>query len=309
MTENGSGDIVIFSTETDKIITYSSLFCKIIKEGETKMAVLVEERKATRYRVGPANTGPYPAHMHDPVEVVIIRKGYLSMTVNGTLYVLEPNTVIMVFPGMIHSYESASEDAEGLFVGFTPDSIDEFRSTLTSMWPVNPVVRISECPEDLDEAIRKLEGYSGREGTFPLMLPYIHVMAACLLTKLELVPSEKLHNNSFMYNALQYIQQHSNENLTLDSVAKELGVGGSYLSHLFSQKMKVNFRKFLNTIRIEKACVLLEDSPMSIKEICFEVGFENTRTFHRVFMEEQKMTPGEYRERMRKGLVIPLQAR
>jgi len=268
------------------------------------MAVLVEERKAARYRVGPVNTSPYPEHMHDPVETVIVRKGYLHMTVNSVPYVLEPNTVLMVFPGMVHSYESASEDADGLFVGFTPDSIDEFRSTLTTMWPVNPMVRISECPEELEEAIEKLEKYSGREGTFPLMLPYIHVMAACLLTKLELVPSMELHKNSFMHNALQYIQQHSDENLTLDSVAKALGVGSSYLSHMFSQQMKVNFRRFLNTIRVERACVMLEDSDMSIKEICYACGFENTRTFHRAFQEGQKMTPGEFRERMRKGLAV-----
>ena len=61
------------------------------------------------------------------------------------------------------------------------------------------------------------------------------------------------------------------------------------------------FRRFLNTIRVEKACTLLQDSPMSIKEICYECGFESTRTFHRVFLEEQKMTPGDYRERMRTG--------
>ena len=40
---------------------------------------------------------------------------------------------------------------------------------------------------------------------------------------------------------------------------------------------------------------------MSIKEVCYETGFESTRTFHRAFLEEQKMTPGEYRERMRNG--------
>ena len=270
------------------------------------MTVLVEEKKRTQFRVGPICTSPYPAHMHDPVEIAIVRKGHVYMTVNGTAYVMEPNTVMVIFPGMIHSYDSASDDAEGLFVGFVPKVMDEFRNALINMWPVVPLVKISECPEEMEEAIEKLEGYSGREEeTCPLMLAYIHLMTACLFTRLELVPSTELNKNSFMYKTMYYIQQHSGENLTLDSVAREMGVGRSHLSHLFSQKLNINFRKFLNAIRVEKACLLLQDSPMSIKEVCYECGFENTRTFHRVFLEEQKMTPGEYRERMRKGWSTP----
>lgn len=265
------------------------------------MAVKVEERKRTRYRVGPICTSPYPAHMHDPVEIAVVRRGYVNMTVNGTAYSLGPDTVMMVFPGMIHSYDSMSEDADGLFVGFTPDSVGEFRNTLVTMWPVVPMVKMSECPDETEEAVRKLEEYSRQDGPFPLMLSYIHLLTACLFTRLELIPSEKANRGDQMYRVLFYIQQHSHENLTLESVAREIGIGKSHLSHLFSQKLKINFRRFLNTIRIEKACVLLQDTDLSIKEVCYETGFESTRTFHRAFLEEQKMTPGEYRERMRNG--------
>ena len=265
------------------------------------MAVLIEERKQKRFTVGPMCPNPYPAHMHDPVETIIVRKGYINMTVNNVSYLLEPNTVMIVFPGMVHSYDYISEGAEGLFVGFTPESVDEFRTSLNNMWPVVPKVKMSDCPEEIESVVEKLEGYRDSEGPKPLLLAYIHLLAACLFTKLELVPCEQMNKDNFMYKVMYYIQQHSNENLSLDSVAKAMGVGRSHLSHLFSQRMNLNFRRFLNTIRVEKACTLLQDSPMSIKEICYECGFESTRTFHRVFLEEQKMTPGDYRERMRKG--------
>ena len=270
------------------------------------MAILIEERKHSRFTVGPMCVVPYPAHMHDPVEIVILRRGHAIMTVNGTPYSMEPNTLMFIFPGMVHSYESVSEDAAGLFVGFTPDTLDEFHSTLINMWPVNPLVRISDYPQDLEEAIRKLETYADRKREYPLMRAYIHLLAACLFTQLELVPSSEVNRNSFMYKVLLYIQQHSDENLSLDAVAKEMGVGRSHLSHLFSQKLHINFRKFLNTIRVEKACNLLQDSLLSIKEVCYQCGFESTRTFHRVFLEEQKMTPGDYRERMQQGLAAPM---
>lgn len=271
------------------------------------MAVQVEARKKARFRVGPLCTSPYPAHIHDPVEIAIVRRGHVNITVNGTAYAMGPNTVMIIFPGMIHSYNNASEDAAGLFVGFTPDVIDEFRNALINMWPVVPMLKISNCPAETEEAIRKLEEYSGREGNYPLMLSYIHLLTACLFTQLELHlnSSSELNRDNFMYKVLYYIQQHSHENLTLDSVSKEMGVGRSHLSHLFSQKLNINFRRFLNAVRIEKACALLQDTPLSIKEVCYESGFANTRTFHRAFMDEQKMTPAQYRAQMRNRWLKP----
>ena len=271
------------------------------------MTVLVEKRKQKRLSVAPICKTPYPAHMHDPAEIVILRRGHMNMAVNGTTYAMESDMAMVIFPGMIHSYESVSEDADGLFVGFTPELMDEFYHTLLTQWPVVPLVKLSECPEETEEAVQKLEQYSARDNGHPLLQAYAHLLVACLLMKLELVPSEDLNKENLMYRATTYIQQHSAENLTLDSVAKALGVGRSHLSHLFSQKMDLHFRTFLNTIRVEKACKLLQDQSMSIKEVCFECGFESTRTFHRAFLEKQKMTPGEYRERMQKGWAVPVE--
>ena len=267
------------------------------------MPIVFEKRKQRRYIVGPVNVYPYPAHVHDAVEIVVLRKGYLNMTVNGEPYLLEPNSILAVFPKMVHSYESASEDAEGLFVGFTPGVLDEFHAALVNMWPVTPLTWIEPEDEELKRAVERLDLYSKQEGNHPLLLPYIHLFVGCLFMKYELVPCAEVHGNSFMYEATDYIQEHSAEDLSLESVSKALGVGKSHLSHLFSQKLKINFRRYLNTIRVEKACIMLQESDDSIKEVCFNCGFDSTRTFHRVFMEEQKMTPGEYRDRMKKGIL------
>ena len=267
------------------------------------MAVLVEPIKEKRFVIRPVCTNPYPAHMHDAVEIVILRRGHLGMTVNGTFYMMEPNTIMAVFPGMVHSYENASEDAAGLFVGLSPGLIDEFRHALASQWPLVPLVRISDCEKDLETAVTKLEEQSSQETIHPLTLAYIHLLLSCLLMQLELVPSGQWTQDNDMYRILLYIQQHAQENLTLDTVAKEMNISQSHLSHLFSQKLHIRFRQFLNTIRIEKACLLLQDPALSIKEVCFECGFENPRTFHRAFLAAQKMTPGEYRQKMLHGWV------
>ena len=129
------------------------------------------------------------------------------------------------------------------------------------------------------------------------------LVAKEVLSMLREIPIEEINRDNIKFTVMYYIQQHANENLTLDSVSKELGISRSRLSHLFSQKLHINFRQFLNTIRVEKACQLLQEPMKSVKEVCFECGFESTRTFHRAFLQEQKMTPGEFREKMMRGWV------
>lgn len=265
------------------------------------MAAFFEKRKESRYIVGPANVYPYPAHLHDAVEIVILHRGYIDMTVNGNPYRLVPDSVMMVFPEMVHSYEGASEDAEGLFVGFVPGVVEEFNTALCSLWPANPLLEINASDEDLKYAVEKLRSFSSMKDIHPLTVAYIHLLVSCLFMKLDLISASELQVDSFMHDVLNYVHQHSSENLSLETVAKGMGVGKSYVSHLFSQRLKINFRRFLNAIRIEEACIMLHEPERSIKEICYECGFENTRTFHRAFLEEQKMTPSEYRDRIKKG--------
>lgn len=302
MTEKNRSAIVIFITGVTKLSPHPGQYDTELKRDES-MAATIQKKKTKRFAVGPICTDPYPPHLHEVVEIVILQRGYLNMTVNGIPYLLQPNDAVTIFPGMTHSYAGASEDAAGLFVGFLPEVIDEYYTAMISRWPVNPVQRIREDDRELNEAIRKLNEFSADGASHPLVPAYIHVLVACLFANLELVPAEDLYKNSFMYKVMQYVQTHAKESLTLDSVAEAMGVSRSHLSHLFSQQLKINFRKFLNTIRIENACLMLQEKEKSVKEICFACGFESTRTFHRAFLEEQRMTPGEYRERISSGII------
>lgn len=268
------------------------------------MAFFFEKRGPNRCVIAPIIRYPYPAHLHEVVEIVLVRRGQLNMKVNGKDYMLTPNCLVAIFPYMIHSYLSVSEDAEGLFVGIVPELIAEYEKALTTQWPVEPFIRILPEDQDLTMAADKLEAFMKEKEKNPLTQAYVHLYLSCLFTKLKLVPASEMNQNHFLFDVMYYVQEHATENLTLESVAKAMGVGKSHLSHLFSQKLQINFRVFLNTIRIDKACAMLQEKAVNIKQVSYECGFENTRTFHRVFQESQKMTPGEYRERMLQGYAL-----
>ena len=57
----------------------------------------------------------------------------------------------------------------------------------------------------------------------------------------------------------------------------------------------MNYSKWLNTIRLEKASELLAEGGRTLTEIAMLSGFQSIPSFNRVFREEKGMAPGEYR--------------
>ena len=95
---------------------------------------------------------------------------------------------------------------------------------------------------------------------------------------------------------IAYVEKNFREDLTLLSIAKELGYNHQYLSKIFKSSVKMNFRTLVNQYRIDYARSLLEKSNVTIAEAAFEAGFQSLRNFNRVYKEILGQTPREFRK-------------
>lgn len=96
-------------------------------------------------------------------------------------------------------------------------------------------------------------------------------------------------------SALDYINNHFNEDLSLQSVADQVGITPNYLGHLFQRYEGTSFSEKLNGIRMERAKELLSNPAYKISKIAREVGFFNTTYFYRLFKNYTGLTPTQYR--------------
>lgn len=250
--------------------------------------------------VGGICKGPFPIHIHEVVEIILVIEGNVVLHINGSEKMLLPGDCAIVFPEMTHGYEHVSENADGLCVALSASTINELNNTFHTMRPENPIVHINDDDDELWYAVRKLRDLSSKQED-PMILPYIHVYVAALLTRMKLAQKSKNVEKGLTYEVLQYVAQHFKDDLTLETTAHALGISNSHLSHIFSQQLHVNFRRYLNVIRIEHACLLLQDPELPISRIAEECGYSCSRTFHRAFMEEYKMKPNEYRAQVNRG--------
>ena len=103
-------------------------------------------------------------------------------------------------------------------------------------------------------------------------------------------------SSGIVESALQVIDQnYTDENISLNVVAKTINVSTNYLSAVFSQKMGKSFVEYVTQKRMTRAKQLLRQSGKRTGEIAAEVGYKDPRYFSFVFKKTQGVTPREYR--------------
>lgn len=93
----------------------------------------------------------------------------------------------------------------------------------------------------------------------------------------------------------KYIDDHfADSTLSLESISREFAYSKKYLSSAFKQQFKVGISEYLTTVRINHACVLMEQRYTSVKDIAYLCGFSEQLYFSRVFRKKMGLSPREH---------------
>ncbi len=114
-------------------------------------------------------------------------------------------------------------------------------------------------------------------------------------------PESEGAQNFIIKNALQYIEEHYAEKLTLTDVAESVYVSQWHLSKLIGKYTSQSFSELLNGVRIAKAKELLQDPSLRIWEISERVGFTDVTHFSRIFKKMENRSANEYRNQVLGG--------
>jgi AraC family transcriptional regulator of adaptative response/methylated-DNA-[protein]-cysteine methyltransferase len=96
--------------------------------------------------------------------------------------------------------------------------------------------------------------------------------------------------------AISYINQHFMEQPDLDRVASEVHLSKFHFHRLFEKWAGVSPKKFLEYISVEYAKSLLKQKA-SLAEASFQIGLSGTSRLHDLFINIERMTPGEFKNK------------
>lgn len=258
------------------------------------------ERLTEQLRVVETSAAPFPEHLHPQAELLYLFEGSAVMRVDGQAYAMEPGDLCASFPGVVHGYQESGGErpARALMLIFSPELFGDFSATMSHFAPETPLLKSAQLPSDVGLCMEQLRQECARGADERALRGYIQVTLARAMPLMPLV-SRPREVPDVSYGILKYLSDHFAEPVTLESLARALGVSKSYLSHTFSQRFGANFRTYVNTLRLDYACMLLRSTDRGVTHIAYECGFESQRTFNRAFAQQYGLTPSQYRRASR----------
>lgn len=160
--------------------------------------------------------------------------------------------------------------------------------------------------QHLENIIKQLENVTKFEKTHK---KYSVIEAKLLLTELLLhvdrlgkygrkyTTENKSNKEIHAENIATYIQRNYSRKLTLETIAKDLNLSKSYVSHVFKEVTGFTVMEYLQNYRLTQVKLMLEmNSKKTLQEIALDTGFESVSHFSRFFRRHVGMTAGKYRK-------------
>ena len=254
----------------------------------------------------------YQAHWHSYGEIVLVGPGKTNVfEVNQNKYELIEGDFLLVWPMEMHAIIDADRK-ESLVIQYSNAFMNSlfdlqrimhfYRNLHVLCINAHPelVARLRVIAEDMKQIFFSTE--PDRELRCCMLL--MEFMLTLDRHREEFAPELKNadthgYTDTVMRRMIM-VTDHIRNNLTADdlsqgAMAELAGISKDYFSRIFRNVTGMNYAKWLNMVRLEKATELLADKEKTLTEIAMLSGFQSISSFNRVFHAEKGMAPGEYR--------------
>lgn len=246
---------------------------------------------AIEFFPGAGHTMP---HFHRCIEILYITDGSIDCEIGGEKFFAEKDDIVFTHKCAVHELipapeyndlvliigQSYSDDFSGIFQKQTlPAHLSDrtFNRSLRKYF----------------DALGEANERSGA-GAELVKKGFVDVIVGNLLGHYERVPASSTPALGTVVNALNYIDEHYAEPITLDSVSGVFGYNKYYFSRLFNRYVGETLNSYVNMIRVRNlvARAQREDDPR-LAPLVFECGFDSMTTFYRSFARCYDRPPTE----------------
>lgn len=252
-----------------------------------------------------------PLHWHSEFEINFIIDGSADYIVGDEKFTSRPGDIIIAAPGVLHSaYPHVGMTQKYDVFLFSADMLGAASGDRLAAEIIFPIVsgKLRVNPH-----ITKDHVYYGEiRMSVENMISAALGDSACLdlLIKSELsrlfwlllesvdiakADSAKTTACEMIRPAIDYMDLHFAENITISKLARTVNMSESYFMMKFREASGISAVEYLNHIRIKAVCQKLIGTEKPTSEIAFCCGFRNLSNFNRIFKRVTGMTPKEYR--------------
>ena len=235
---------------------------------------------------------------HYLIHYVVSGSGILRC--NQQEYTIGAGMLFIIFPSQVASYQADARDPwQYNWVGF--NGTDARRLVkLTGLSKDRPVLQCDD-PETTSALLRGIADASDNTAAADAeMVGRLYLFLAHLM-KSNRTRSVGDTHQTYVDNALRYIQYNYASDIGVADIARYVGISRSQLYRAFLQDFGVSPHNYLQTYRINEACSLLRDPAYSVAEVAGSVGFNDPLYFSRVFKSIKGVTPSDYQKKRKRS--------
>lgn len=225
-------------------------------------------------------------HFHTQLEIYGVIKGRAAVIVSGESRLLTEGQMAIVDKYENHSIETEGE-AELIVLRVEPSMLRPFSYIYSDQklprWLMDAAFN--------QELLARIDSYSAEAKNAQSELRLTGMVCQLLADIIEHYGLESInqtatHDVELVVRIVQYIYEHYNEKITLETLADKFHVAPTVLSKKLRKRLGVDLRVFVNDLRVQKAIQILnepEQTDKSVYEVAMSCGFRSMSTFYRCY--------------------------
>ena len=277
------------------------------------MTYRFRELAENKFHISVAYSGDCAMHGHDFLEFSYVKSGKIEHNIDGKTSIVNAGDYFIVDYGTLHEYKSISDEPTVVInLLFYPEFIDRTLAGYRSFEDVvnSYLVRFSYKTLKFSPTGKTFHDKDGKilEIVTKLTEEYVSKkygyieFIRCLFVEMLITTMRKIGKNEretgksdVIIEITEYIKGHYMDKIRLSDMADKYNYSLSHMSRKFSEETGIGFSEYLQRIRIEQSCRMLENSDRKIGEIASLCGYENIKFFNKVFKDTLKLTPREFK--------------
>lgn len=244
--------------------------------------------------------GDFTLHKHYENEILYCAKGSYKVIINNEPHIINEGDLAFIQSFVPHETKEIEKNSLHLLIEAGPLFLGDFFDSISSVYIKTPLLKLSEnkiglkIKELLQEIIEEKKKIFPNElvirGNVTKMFGFFFEE----FSSNEPYKEKKTLKFKNIERVLDLIHNHYSEKITVDLAAEISGYGKSNFCKIFKTTTGISFHQYLNRYRVERSKFFLKHSDMPVFEIAEAVGFNDSKTFCRVFKDITKITPTEF---------------
>ncbi|WP_170311559.1 AraC family transcriptional regulator [Vallitalea okinawensis] len=256
----------------------------------------------------------HPKRTLDNTEIILCTKGTAYIQHGDMKYEVKENESVVLLPDIQHKgYKVSTESVSFYWYHFKgkteiiseEDAVIDFYKIKSGLQEANEHFAIIPLYQKwssihsltiLFNQMMHIYGdnyYSGCAKDYALTSLLIEMTQQTYLQLMNSTKGEQQNRKLIMI--IEWIKSHVDAPITYEDVAKAFNYNKNYLNRYFKNQTGMTINHFIHRQRIEKAKEFLFKTDKTIKQIAYEVGYEDEKYFFKVFRKIEGLTPTQYK--------------